>query len=722
MGLAERKNKQKIGNDPRNLTWSQDTNRFSFQHLQKFGWDPSKGLGTSHDGNPNHIKVVKKLDAGGIGITRALKEGAEIGGAGEGLDAVLKRLKAAGTGPIVFNDDDEEDNKDSSTESAKEDSPAVSGAESLTVPIVAPEPRRIMAARNKYIKSKRLASQSPAAMAEILGIPVSALPASGASTPVPTLHKAHLNTSSALAGEPLNADSGNPSPAPSDTKPDDARTEDMISTAPISVFEYFRRKLAQKKAEREGLPVPEMSYATEGYSDVAKDFEGKKIKFDTDEDEEDAPTNTGIGSSSSNSTSVNSPVEVASQTKEERKAAQKAAKEAEKAAKKAAKAELKRQAGLSAGSSKKDKKRKRGGDADQSAREEGEDARPKKSKSKGKERASDDAEDPETIAKKSKKEKREKRGKGEAAVESTSNVETGTDVPPAKKAKKPKKDVSRVNPSAYASLSRSFRTTSRSSIPPPSTPTQNVASASPAAAGSQPVRGVDNSTAKRLVQEHQRRLYESRKMKSRNAALYVAGALILTLGFTYAAVPAYRAFCSATGFSGVPITDSNRFLPDRLYPSEESAKAKRITVHFEATASDELKWKFTPQQKFVKVLPGETALAFYTAENWGTEDVIGIATYNTTPSRMAPYFAKVECFCFEQQKIRAGETVDLPVFFFIDRDIIDDVSLTGVDDVVLSYTFFKARRNKRGDLEPDAPLDVVERASGFEGYELAKKE
>ena len=121
--------------------------------------------------------------------------------------------------------------------------------------------------------------------------------------------------------------------------------------------------------------------------------------------------------------------------------------------------------------------------------------------------------------------------------------------------------------------------------------------------------------------------------------------LILTLGFTYAAVPAYRAFCSATGFSGVPITDSNRFLPDRLYPSEESAKAERITVHFEATASDELKWKFTPQQKFVKVLPGETALAFYTAENWGTEDVIGIATYNTTPSRVR--FGPVFLHCKE---------------------------------------------------------------------------
>ncbi len=56
---------------------------------------------------------------------------------------------------------------------------------------------------------------------------------------------------------------------------------------------------------------------------------------------------------------------------------------------------------------------------------------------------------------------------------------------------------------------------------------------------------------------------------------------------------------------------------------------------------------------------------------------------------MAPYFAKIECFCFEQQKIRAGEQVDLPVFFFIDRDIVDEPQLDGVDDVVLSYTFFK---------------------------------
>jgi cytochrome c oxidase assembly protein subunit 11 len=106
---------------------------------------------------------------------------------------------------------------------------------------------------------------------------------------------------------------------------------------------------------------------------------------------------------------------------------------------------------------------------------------------------------------------------------------------------------------------------------------------------------------------------------------------------TYAAVPLYRAFCSATGFSGTPMTDPARFTPDRLYTTPESAASNPITVHFEATASDELKWKFTPQQRSVKVLPGETALAFYTAENWGKDDVIGIATYNTTPAKVIPW-------------------------------------------------------------------------------------
>lgn len=104
--------------------------------------------------------------------------------------------------------------------------------------------------------------------------------------------------------------------------------------------------------------------------------------------------------------------------------------------------------------------------------------------------------------------------------------------------------------------------------------------------------------------------------------------------------------------------------------------------------SDVLPWKFTPQQREVRVLPGETALAFYTATNKSTEDIIGVATYSVTPAQVAPYFSKIQCFCFEEQRLNAGETVDMPVFFFIDPDFVNDPTMTKIDTITLSYTFF----------------------------------
>ncbi|RSH93864.1 Proteasome subunit YC7alpha/Y8 (protease yscE subunit 7) [Saitozyma podzolica] len=227
--------------------------------------------------------------------------------------------------------------------------------------------------------------------------------------------------------------------------------------------------------------------------------------------------------------------------------------------------------------------------------------------------------------------------------------------------------------------------------------------------------------ARRSAELSRDRMYAERTKRSRTALLYTTGTIILALGVTYAAVPLYRAFCSATGFAGVPTTDPARFSPDRLYTTPDSEKRKRITVHFEATSADTLPWTFEPQQRSVKVLPGETALAFYTAKNTGDKDLIGIATYNMTPEKVAPFFAKVECFCFEEQKIRAGEEVDLPVFFFIDRDILDEPQLDAIDNVVLSYTFFKARRNDRGHAVPDASEEAIQKSQGFENYELAKQ-
>ncbi|EIN09735.1 hypothetical protein PUNSTDRAFT_120104 [Punctularia strigosozonata HHB-11173 SS5] len=219
----------------------------------------------------------------------------------------------------------------------------------------------------------------------------------------------------------------------------------------------------------------------------------------------------------------------------------------------------------------------------------------------------------------------------------------------------------------------------------------------------------------------QARRQEVFRQRNRNLLMYSTAVIVVAVGVTYAAVPLYRAFCAATGFAGTPQTGSvgeGKFEASRLVPVED---AKRIRVRFNADASEQLPWSFKPQQKYVSVLPGETCLAFYTAKNKSDQDIIGIATYNVTPDRIAPYFAKVECFCFEEQKLLAGEEVDMPLLFFIDKDVLDDPACRNVDDVVLSYTFFRARRNAHGQLEPDAADDVVQESLGFSQYEHAPK-
>ncbi|KAK7690906.1 hypothetical protein QCA50_006009 [Cerrena zonata] len=211
---------------------------------------------------------------------------------------------------------------------------------------------------------------------------------------------------------------------------------------------------------------------------------------------------------------------------------------------------------------------------------------------------------------------------------------------------------------------------------------------------------------------------EAYARRNKSLLMYTSAVIALGIGVTYAAVPLYRMFCAATGFAGTPKVGMGKFEAERLVPVEG---AKRIKVHFNADTSDALPWSFTPQQRIVSVLPGETSLAFYKAKNDSTQDIIGIATYNVTPDRIAPYFAKVECFCFEEQKLLAGEEVDMPLLFFIDKDVLDDPACRNLDDVVLSYTFFKARRNAQGHLEPDASDEVVQASQGFGEYEHAPR-
>ncbi|KAJ4142612.1 Cytochrome c oxidase assembly protein cox11, mitochondrial [Fusarium falciforme] len=188
-------------------------------------------------------------------------------------------------------------------------------------------------------------------------------------------------------------------------------------------------------------------------------------------------------------------------------------------------------------------------------------------------------------------------------------------------------------------------------------------------------------------------------MKNRTVAYYTLSTILGFVALTYGSVPLYKMICQTTGWGGQPVrahggpgTDDPD-IASRLVPVKD---AKRIKVTFNASVSDVLPWKFVPQQREVRVLPGETALAFYTATNKSDQDIIGVATYSVTPAQCAPYFSKIQCFCFEEQRLNAGETVDMPVFFYLDPDLLNDLNMKGVETVTLSYTFFKARYDNNG--------------------------
>lgn len=144
------------------------------------------------------------------------------------------------------------------------------------------------------------------------------------------------------------------------------------------------------------------------------------------------------------------------------------------------------------------------------------------------------------------------------------------------------------------------------------------------------------------------------------------------------------------GWGGQPIKSPGHFAGDRD-PAERLKPVMdvpRLRITFKSSVSSILPWKFVPQQREVRVLPGETALAFYTATNTSKDDIIGIATYSVTPGQVAPYFSKIQCFCFEEQRLNAGETVDMPVFFYIDPEFVNDPNMRGIETVTLNYTFF----------------------------------
>jgi cytochrome c oxidase assembly protein subunit 11 len=170
------------------------------------------------------------------------------------------------------------------------------------------------------------------------------------------------------------------------------------------------------------------------------------------------------------------------------------------------------------------------------------------------------------------------------------------------------------------------------------------------------------------------------KKSNTSLVLNILAVVIGMFGLAYASVPLYSLFCKTTGFGGT--TQEAKKIPDKIIDRD-------IRVLFNTEVSSDLAWKFKPLQRTETVKVGETKLAFFEAENIGTEPIVGMAMYNVTPGKMGAYFDKVQCFCFNQQLIKPHQKVTFPVSFFIDPAIMNDKTLDDVSEVTLSYTFFK---------------------------------
>jgi cytochrome c oxidase assembly protein subunit 11 len=163
-------------------------------------------------------------------------------------------------------------------------------------------------------------------------------------------------------------------------------------------------------------------------------------------------------------------------------------------------------------------------------------------------------------------------------------------------------------------------------------------------------------------------------------ALSLAGLVAGMVGLSFAAVPLYRMFCQATGYGGVPQVAESA--PNHVLD-------RTITVRFDANVDRALPWTFAPEQNRMDLRIGESGLAFFKAHNNTDKPVSGTAGFNVSPEIAGRYFTKVECFCFKQQILAAGESIEMPVTFFIDPKIVEDESTKNISEITLSYTFYR---------------------------------
>ncbi|WP_209505603.1 MULTISPECIES: cytochrome c oxidase assembly protein [unclassified Ruegeria] len=158
------------------------------------------------------------------------------------------------------------------------------------------------------------------------------------------------------------------------------------------------------------------------------------------------------------------------------------------------------------------------------------------------------------------------------------------------------------------------------------------------------------------------------------------GVVVLMGSLAWASVPFYNWFCRVTGFGGT--TGVAETAPDNILD-------RTVTIRFDASKAKDMEWEFKPVVREMDVRIGETGLAFYEAYNPTDRPIAGQASYNVAPYSAGGYFQKIACFCFEEQVLQPGERVEMPVTFFVDPEMVEDLEARYVHTITLSYTFYE---------------------------------
>jgi cytochrome c oxidase assembly protein subunit 11 len=184
------------------------------------------------------------------------------------------------------------------------------------------------------------------------------------------------------------------------------------------------------------------------------------------------------------------------------------------------------------------------------------------------------------------------------------------------------------------------------------------------------------------------------RIRRRNLGVVAfAGAVLAVMGGLVAYSPTlYRIFCDVTGYGGTTQRAN-------ATPLAAGAAAERVTISFDANVAPGLDWEFRPEQRSVTTHFGEPVKIYYYAKNNSERTVVARATFNVTPFQVAPYFFKVQCFCFTDEKLAPGESARMPVLLYVDQEMLKDPEAEGLRNITLSYTFFPEKEASAEDVE-----------------------